>query len=66
MFKPLTPSQVARKLGVSTGVIQRACDNGLLKHWKVPGSTHRRIAREAVLAFIISGGWPEEVVKRFE
>ena len=46
----LTVSEAADLLGVSPATIRRAVDRGDLPGFRIPGSTHRRISKEAVEA----------------
>ena len=62
----MTTSQVAEMLCVSAATIQKLCKKGLLKHWFVPGSKHRRIERKDVLEFLKSSDMPQEYAERFE
>ena len=48
----LTVSEAADLLGVSPATIRRAVDKGELPGFRIPGSTHRRIPKEAVEAII--------------
>jgi excisionase family DNA binding protein len=47
----LTPSQVARAIGVSDASLKRWCDKGLLPFSRTPGG-HRRLPLRGVLAFL--------------
>lgn len=42
-YRDLTSGQAARLLGCSVGKIDRLCNDGMLKYYRVPLSSHRRI-----------------------
>ena len=44
-----TTTQAAKLLGVSATAVRRMCIAGVLKHFVVPMSAHRRIPKEALL-----------------
>lgn len=65
MSWPMTTTTVANMLGCSNTTVRYLCDNGLLRHYKVPGSKHRRITPEAVRELMECGDWPAEVRRKF-
>lgn len=44
----LTTTEAARILGCSTSTIRRMIDGGVLTGYRIPRSTHRRVAKEEV------------------
>lgn len=66
MEQPLTTSEVAEKLMISVSAVIKMCNRKIIKSWRVPGSKHRRISREAVRQYLKKEGWPEEYVKQFD
>lgn len=56
----LTTTDVQRLLGgVCSNTVRRLVDRGLLKCWKIPGSTHRRFERSEVERFLRENGIPK-------
>jgi MerR family transcriptional regulator, light-induced transcriptional regulator len=55
MRKTASPKQVARAIGVSESTLKRWCDSGVIPMTKTAGG-HRRIAVEAVIAFLRESG----------
>jgi excisionase family DNA binding protein len=58
MQTAVTPNQAAKITGLSHATIIRCFDNGLLKGYKVPGSTYRRIPIENLRQFMTEHGIP--------
>lgn len=48
----MTMGQVAAHCGVSHHTAINWCEKGLLAYHRIPGSTHRRVARSELQAFI--------------
>lgn len=57
-MRPYTTGDAARLCGLSQKIIIKAFDQGILKGFKVPGSTHRRILHESLIEFIKENGIP--------
>ncbi len=52
-MKPLlTTTQVARICGVGNKSVIDWIDGGMMAGYRLPGSTHRRVPREAVVEFL--------------
>ena len=60
--KPYTTGAVARMLNVSGRTVQKWCDSGMLKSYRLPGSLinngDRRITMAALVAFVEESGMP--------
>jgi|CXWL01.1.fsa_nt_gi excisionase family DNA binding protein len=54
----LTTGAVAKLIGLSTKKVSQLVDAGKLKGFKIPGSTHRRIARDEFEKFCAQYGIP--------
>lgn len=61
--KPLTTGQAARICRVTPRVVVKWLDSGLLPGWTIPGSSHRRIEREALAEFMARAGMPAEWIE---
>lgn len=57
-YEFLTTNEAARLLGVSRPLVIQWIDSGQLKGFRIPGSTSRRIPREALVAFAKQHGIP--------
>ncbi len=57
-YEFLTTNEAARMLGVSRPLVIQWIDSGQLKGFRIPGSTSRRIPREALAAFARQHGIP--------
>ncbi len=57
-YEFLTTNEAARILGVSRPLVIQWIDSGQLKGFRIPGSTSRRIPREALVAFARQHGIP--------
>ncbi len=57
-MKLLTSGDVARICGVAPRTVSKWCDSGKLKSFRIPGSLHRRIVPEDLLAFLKENGMP--------
>jgi excisionase family DNA binding protein len=53
-----TTGQAARICNVAQQTIIRLFDAGMLKGFRIPGSTHRRIPRQSLLALMREAGMP--------
>lgn len=53
MGDPLTTGELGKLVGVSLHTINDQCDAGHLKHFRIPGSKHRRIFRSDARDWII-------------
>lgn len=53
-----TIGQVAKIAGVSSRTAQKWCDDGRLKHYRIPGSQDRRVERGKLIAFLKEYGLP--------
>lgn len=58
MRKVYSTGQVAKVCMLSIQTIIRACDEGLLIHFKVPGSKFRKIPRDCLVRFMKDNGIP--------
>jgi excisionase family DNA binding protein len=58
----LTTGQVAKTLSVSTRMVQKWFDEGLLKGYKLPASHDRRIRLEELKEFMIKYDMPVELL----
>lgn len=54
----LTPGQVAKVCHTSPRMVNKWVDTGLLEGYRLPGSRHRRIPREALIRFLKEHGMP--------
>lgn len=54
----LTTGAVSKIIGMSQRTVCRLIDDGWLSGWKVPGSSHRRVARRDLEAFMSEHGIP--------
>lgn len=54
----LTTGEAARVLGLSATAVQDLFDRGELKGFRIPGSAHRRIARESLVEALARFGLP--------
>ncbi|MGH7129691.1 MAG: helix-turn-helix domain-containing protein [Planctomycetaceae bacterium] len=59
----LTTGDVARLCGVSSRTVRMWIDTGLLPGQRVPGSSHRRVSRAALAAFMRENDWAEDLVR---
>ena len=57
-----TTGTAAKVAHLSQQSIIRACDTGVLQCFKVPGSTHRRIPRHALIRFMCAHGIPFDML----
>jgi excisionase family DNA binding protein len=46
--KLLTTTEAARILGCSASTVRRMLDHGVLRGYRIPMSTHRRVAQDEV------------------
>lgn len=53
-----TTGQVARVCQVASRTVSKWVDNGLLRGYRIPGSTDRRIPRESLIRFLRDNGMP--------
>lgn len=53
-----TTKQVANICRVSSQMVNRWVDGNLMKGWRIPGSTHRRVTHEEVVRFMQAQGMP--------
>lgn len=53
-----TTTQAARLLSVSPRLLTKWIDRGMLAGYRVPGTAHRRVTREALVAFCDEHGIP--------
>ena len=53
-----TTAQVARICGVSSHMVAKWMNRGMLKGWRLPGGNHRRFHREDVVEFLKAHGLP--------
>lgn len=56
--RDLSTGEAARLVSLSVGTIIRACDDGKLKSYRVPGSRIRRIPESELRAFAQANGLP--------
>lgn len=56
--EPLTTGEIAKLLKVSPRVVCKWVDEGRLKGYLLPGSKHRRVTRESLVAFLKTHGMP--------
>lgn len=54
----ISNNQAKRLLQVSPRTVCKLFDTGVLRGFRVPGSTHRRIELESVLEIMASHGYP--------
>lgn len=55
-----TTSEVAQITGLSTSHVLRLFDRGQIDGWRIPGSRHRRIPREALVKFMKESNIPDD------
>ena len=53
-----TTGQIAYACGVAPRTVANWIDQGLLKGYRVPGSTDRRVTRATLLEFMLAHGMP--------
>jgi excisionase family DNA binding protein len=58
MRRAYTTGEAAKIAGVTQKTIIAQCNRGELKHWKVPGSDHRRIERIELVRWMAANGMP--------
>lgn len=51
MLKVYSPTDVSRLTGLSYSVVRRCMDQGLLKYFTLPNSSHRKITEENLQSF---------------
>jgi excisionase family DNA binding protein len=64
MMQPIyTSGQVAKMFGVSGQTVNKWIDTGLLKGFRVPGGSHRRVMKDDLDAFRKACEWPQDVTE---
>ena len=58
--RPLTTGEAAQAAGVSIQTLIRWLDDGSLRGWRIPGSTHRRVEVGPLREFLRARGMPLE------
>lgn len=64
MRNHLTTTQAAAALDISVTAVQKLCDSGALRCFKIPGSKHRKIPVAEVLKFMRNNRWPADTLSR--
>lgn len=58
MSKDYTTGQVAKMMKVCPRTVAKWCDNGMIEHYRVPGSRDRRMTKEALIEFVNANAVP--------
>lgn len=58
MDRYLTTAQAAKVTGVSARTVAKWYDEGLVKGFKIPGSTHRRVSLASLRELLVNCGLP--------
>lgn len=58
----LSPAEAAKLARVSPQTVYKWLDSKLLASYRLPGSSHRRISREALRAFLAKNKMPTDLI----